>query len=154
MVSFTRPPLPRFDDPAPQSAAPQSHPPMPVPGNVGYLYAMGDVQVFELHGIPWKVPPVPALVGAQLFEIKARITNAHKDGADDVMQHAETVHKLIALETKCLRPVRRRDKLLRRFGLWRPLRNASDADLAILLDFLLALRSKSTIRRYPRAHTN
>jgi hypothetical protein len=156
MVTIRRPDhLPRFGDPAPDQPARASRVgETPVPGNVSYLHSMSEGECFQLHGIPWVVPPVPALVGADLFKLKAHIANAHKAGTDDVDDHVATVRELIGLETKCLRPVRKRDKLLRKFGLWRPLKNASDADLALLLDFLLALRSKSTIRRYPVAHRN
>jgi hypothetical protein len=162
MITIVRPPhLPRFGDDAPEPVRPsQRAETMPTPGNVGYLFSLGRDEFFELHGIPWRIPPIPSLVGAALYKLKAQIHNAHAIEQlrpltmEEHDEYAATLREVTALMSSCLYPIRKRDKLLRKVRRWRPLKRASDADLKLLLDFLLALRGKSTIRRYPQTLSN
>jgi hypothetical protein len=133
---------------------------MQIPGNVGYLFALGGDEYVELHGVPFRVPPVPALQGARLYELKARIVNTMisesklKLTAQEHAEYAATIQQLARCMEGLLRPVRKPDKIRRALGIWRPLQHATDAELGQLLDFLLGLRAKSVIRFRPGTARN
>ena len=124
----------------------------PVPANVGYLFQIGHSEYIELAGVPLRVPPIPARDGALLYELRARIdaqraaSQAGQMAPEQFRDYTQAVARLERMLTRLVRPVRRRDKLRRFFGRWRPLRHATESELGGLLGFFLMLRAKSHIR--------
>lgn len=139
MIEVSRPNWPRFSE---QKAAADPR----VPVNTHALFTMGTDAFYEYRGQALRIPPVPAVAGAELFRAVAAL-RVIGEGAGDVDEIVDRfIEATREIERRCtalIRPLRLRDKIARRFGKWRPLRDASNDELRELSDFLLRRRVMS-----------
>lgn len=128
--------------------------------NVNALFEMGADVFFEYRGIPFRVPPVPARIGAELMRIRAEITQRlttipvdRPPTPKEIGEYQAMLIRTQSLVTQCVRPCSRIGRLKQQLGLWRPFLDASDAEIRELLDFLWLRRATSTIRFYDSGQT-
>lgn len=153
MVTFIRPNhLPRFDDDAPNQPERAQRKHVVVPANVELLMELDGDALIYYRKYALRIPPVPSKLGALLYqtteELRAFMLNPPKNGRQATAQYIALMQKIAKQCAALIRPSTKRDRWMRRFGLWQPLRDASDAEISELADFLLQRRAKSTIRKF------
>lgn len=126
---------------------------MPVePENVSFLFELNGIAYFDFGGVPIKMPPTPATLGAEISALKVRITRNRMDAQSRELSDAELLAYRVAVEdakrlvADGIRPVRWRDRIAHRLGRWKLLDNATARELGILIDFLVQRQQVSRIR--------
>lgn len=145
MIAIERPAhLPRFSEPRQEPAV--------LTGNVDELFQIGDNVVFMYRDRTLYAPPLPARLGARLLEVRTKIAQKQQQAqmrpltTKDIAEFLTLLNATLRVLTACVRPVGKKARLLRMLGLWRPFAKATDAEVGVLIDFLLRRRAASSIR--------
>lgn len=124
----------------------------PEPENVYALFELGQDVYFEYRGEPYRVPPVPYRMGAELLRSRVRINRLRMEAQsreltnDDFAEYEAAVAALVRACTSLVRPIGWKGRTLRTLGMWHPFRNASDREIGELHSFLLRLRTRPATR--------
>ena len=140
MVTFSRTPDAEIRAAHRQKAAERVAVKPATPKNVRHLIDIGNSRVMLYRQQPIVVPPVPVMLGLDVWDLTTRL-----ETEEDTAQRRVLLRALIRACTRCVRPVGWRLRLARRLGLWRPFRDISEGELRGVADFLSKCRQSASI---------
>lgn len=130
--------------------------PAPPPRNLAAVLDLGRGSLMWFHGVRMLIPPLPYLLSlemqALLLELSAYAPT--EDGKPELVAitretlpaYRSCLDRAVRLLEQAVVPLRRSDRIRRRFGRWHPFGAATEAEITALLPFVFGHRTKSAIR--------